>query len=256
MNKLLSFIVCLSFASVYANQVNISSTQLGGTLDNQVSAGCETGNQWDLESTLLNGSKLSIAASYNLKNGQYDAGWNQTFSSGDLFIDINGDAKNASNPSVGDLTYSTFSNSLVNYDYALHLDYNTNTYQAYQLNSSSVVSNVYWDNYNAQGNPLAYVSGGTLLGRYAFTYQTGLADNSALGFTSWGTSTTHNEITIDLADIGLKDGQNFTSHFTIGCGNDVAVGKSTVSVPEPASFSMLLIGLMSFAGGAFIRKRK
>jgi hypothetical protein len=257
MKKFFGIIVCVACFSAYATQINISSTALGGTLNNQVSAGCETGNQWDLESTLLDGSQLSIVSSFNLKDGQLASGWGKTFTSGDIFIDINGDAKNASNPSVGDLTYSTFSNSLVKYDYVLHLDFSANTYTAFQLSDASIVSNVYWDNYNSQGNPLAYVSGGTQIGNtHSLTYQINLADNAALGYTSWESPTKHNEVTVDLANLGLTGSHQFTSHFTIGCGNDVAVGKGTYSVPEPGSLSMVLIGLLSLMGFAVSRKRK
>jgi hypothetical protein len=262
MKKFFGIIACIACFSAYATPIKISSTALGGTLDNQVSAGCETGNQWDLESTLLDGSQLSIVSSFNLKDGQFASGWGKTFTSGDIFIDIkgiNGDAKNASNPAVGDLTYSTFSNSLVNYDYVFHLDFSNSspTYTVFKLNALSVLSNVYWDNYNSQANPLAYVSGGTQVGgTYSLTYQINLADNAALGYTSWGSPTKHNEVTVDLANLGLTGVHQFTSHFTIGCGNDVAVGKGTYSVPEPGSLSMILIGLLSLMGFAVSRKRK
>jgi hypothetical protein len=257
MKKFFAILACVACFSAYATPINISKTVLGGTLDDQVSPGCVTGNQWDLESTLLDGSQLSIVSSYNLKDGQFASGWNKTFTSGDIFIDINGDAKNASNPAVGDLTYSTFPNSLVKYDYALHLDFSANTYTAFQLSDASIVSNVYWDNHNAQGNPFQYVSGGTQIGgTYSLTYKTGLADNAALGYTSWESPTLHNSVTVDLANLNLSDGQKFTSHFTIGCGNDVAVGQGTIKVPEPGAFSMIFLGLLSLAGCAVSRKRK
>jgi hypothetical protein len=121
-----------------------------------------------------------------------------------------------------------------------------------------MVSNVYWDNYNAKANPFQYVSGGLQIGTtHTLTYQTNLVDNAALGYTSgWGSSTKHNMVTVDLANLNLNDGQQFTSHFTIGCGNDVAVGQGTIKVPEPGSFSMILIGLLSLTGCAVLRKRK
>jgi hypothetical protein len=258
MKKFFAILACVACFSAYATPIDISKTVLGGTLDDHVSPGCVTGNQWDLESTLLDGSNLSIVSSYNLKDGQFAPGWNKTFTSGDIFIDINGDAVNASNPLVGDLTYNNnFSNSLVNYDYVLDLDISANTYTAFKLNGGSTLSNVYWDNFNSQGNPFQYVSGGTQIGgTYSLTYKTGLADNAALGYTSWESPTLHNSVTVDLAKLGLTDGQQFTSHFTIGCGNDVAVGQGKIKVPEPGSFSMILIGLLSLAGGVVLRKRK
>ncbi len=263
MKKILGILICATFFSAYSTPINITSTALGGTSDDQVSPGCETGNIWDLESTLLDGTQLSIVASYNLKTGQnasvYNAGaWRtMNFYTGDIFIDINGDAKIFSNPAVGDQVYSTFQNINVKYDYAIDMDFTNNTYKVIQLNDNSLLSNVYWDNYNSQGNPCQYVSGGTQIGgTYSLGYQTGLSDNAALGYTSWEATTQHNKLTVDLANLGLTDGQQFTSHLAISCGNDVAVGKGTISVPEPGSLSMVLIGLLSLAGFAVSKKRK
>jgi hypothetical protein len=255
MKKFLGILIFIACFSAYATPVNITSTDLGGTEDDAVSAGCETGNSWDLESTILDGTKLSIVASYDLKNG-YDY-----TSIGDIFIDIDGNATNHSTSA------NTFSNSKVNYDYAIRINYSDNTYTVYKLNSTSTLSNV-GNNYSYQGwldrsnnsdvaSPYKYVGGGTVIGTYTLTYQTGLSDNSSLGYTSWESKTTHNEITVDLANLGLASGTySITSHFTITCGNDVAVGKGTISVPEPGSFSMILMGLLSLGGFAISRKRK
>jgi hypothetical protein len=263
LKKILGVLICATWFSAYAAPVNISKTVLGGTLDDQVSPGCEQGNIWDLESTLLDGTQLSIVASYNLKTGQ-DA-WvyknntwnNMNFYSGDIFIDVNADAQNYSNPAVGDLTDGTFTNSHVKYDYVFDMDFAHNTYKVIKLNDNSLLSNVYWDNYNFQGNPCQYVSGGTQIGAtYTLSYQTGLSDNAALGYTSWEATTKHNKVTVDLANLGLTGSTNFTSHFSISCGNDVGVGQGTISVPEPSSLSMIFVGLLSLAGFAVSRKRK
>lgn len=257
MNKILSAAVFASCVSAYALPVNITSTVLGGLGDDQVSLGCVATNAWDLEATLLDGSKLSIVSSFNLKNGQSDGA--RTFTSGDIFIDIDGDATNFDNPLQGDYSvspYNRFTNANVNYDYALKLDFTANKFTVFQLSDESILSNIYFDDYkdNFMGNPFQYVSGGTNLGTFDLTYTTGLTDNAALGYTSWASTTTHNMVTVDLANLNLKDGQEFTSHFTIGCGNDVAVGKGNVHVPEPASCGMILFGLAGLLP-VYLRKR-
>jgi hypothetical protein len=268
MKKLCLSIVCAACFSVYATPINITSTALGGKGDNQVCPADQPGNQWDLESVLLDGTKLSIVGSFNFKAGQYDPGTKQTFLSGDIFIDLNGDATDATVPGITDKKYVDFSNSLVKYDYAISLNFSANTYTIYQLKSTSILESPYFGKTNGVGDPYKYVSGGTTVGTYALNYQTGLADNPSLGYTSWmpnakngltGSSfgkVTHNEVTVDLAPLGLKNGQKITSHLTIGCGNDVITGQGCIKLPEPGSLPMIITGLISLLGIAVSRKRK
>jgi hypothetical protein len=267
-NKFWIFLIAACICA-NATPINITSTALGGKLDNQVCAGNQKGNQWDVESVLLDNTKLSLVGSYNFKAGQYDPGTKQTFYSGDIFIDLNNDATNATISGLTDKKYSNFSNSLVKYDYAISLNFSTNKYTIYQLSNTSVLQSAYFGKTNSAGNPFKYVSGAKgIIGTYDLTYNIGLPDNASLGYTSWmpdakngltGTSfgrVTHNQVTVDLAPIGLKNGQKLTSHFTIGCGNDVITGQTCIKLPEPGSFSMIIVGLLSLIGIAVSRKRK
>jgi len=269
MKKIFWILLSAACFSAFSTPINITSTALGGKGDNQVCPADQPGNQWDLEAVLLDKTKLSIVGSFNLKSGQYDAGTKQTFLSGDIFIDLNGDATNATISGLADKKYATFSNSLVKYDYAISLNFSANQYTIYQLSSSSQLESAYFGKTNSAGNPFKYVSGATrTVGTYALNYQTGLPDNSSLGYTSWmpnakngltGSSfgkVTHNEATVDLAPLGLKNGQKITSHFTIGCGNDVLTGQGCIKLPEPGSLSLIITGFISLLGLAATRKRK
>lgn len=245
--------------SVMATPINITSTKLGGLGDNAVSPGCDQGNVWDLESVLLDGTQLSLVGSYDFKNGQVDPYRSPTtYYSGDIFIDLDNNAKNFEVPnSNGSLyeNYLTFNNSATQYDYAIKLDFNTNTYTAYKLDNNSVLSSVYFNNYdlNNNGNPFQLVSGGIAVGTGTLGYQTGLADNASLGYTSWGTSSTHNMVTVDLASLHTNI-TDLTTHFTIGCGNDVLTGSA--KVPEPGMLSLAGLSLMSLIGLAASRRKK
>ena len=259
--KVLLSAVCIGLFcfSAFATPINITSSKLGGLGNNQVSPGCDQGNAWDLESVLLDGSLLSIVATFDLKNGEtdpYRAG--VSYSSGDIFIDLNNDAKNYQVSSPNGAYYEhyfTFKNSYTQYDYAIKLDFSTNTYTAYKLDDNSLLQSVYFNNYdlNFDGNPFTLVSGGTEVGGGTLDYQTGLADNAGLGYTSWGTTTLHNKVTIDLASLHAQI-NDLTTHFTIGCGNDVLVGSA--KVPEPGALSLLGLGLLSMIGIAATRRKK
>jgi hypothetical protein len=268
MKKTVLLVVCAVCFTAYATPVNITSTALGGKGDNQVCPADQPGNQWDLESVLLDNTKLSIVGSFNFKTGQYDPGTKQTFYSGDIFIDLNGDATNGTISGLSDKKYTNFSNSLVKYDYAISLNFSSSTYSIYQLSNTSVLESAYFGKTNSAGDPFKYVSGGKTLGTYALNYQIGLADNSSLGYTSWmpnakngltGSSfgkVTHNEVTVDLAPLGLKNGEKVTSHFTIGCGNDVITGQGYIKLPEPGALSLIITGMLSLIGIAVSRRKK
>jgi hypothetical protein len=237
MNKLVSLLVLAISIAAFATPVNITVTGTtpipytwpsgGSTVvppgDNEVLPDNLLGNNADLEAMLLDGSQLSLVASYDLKNG----------TPGDLFLALNGDTK---------------------YDYALRFDFTTSNYDVYQI---APLTTLFTNGPDMDGKNAAYASPfqvvastATDIGSFDFTYKTGLADNAALGYTSWpgyGT-TTHNEITeVNLADfLTLSTGEEIATHFTIGCGNDELNGHGRI--PEPGSMSMILVGLLSLVG--------
>ena len=242
MKKLISMLILAACVSAFATPVNITVT---GTTpvsidwyglpgfthvppgDNEVMPGCIQGNAWDLEAVLLEGSQLSLVGSYDFANGC------DGYTSGDLFLALNGDTK---------------------YDYALRFDFVNSKYNVLDL--SSGYSYIHATDISAS-DPFKVKDGtAPVIGSpLSFTYLTGLPDNAGLGYTSWESPTSHNEITVDLGNfLVLTTGEEITTHFTIGCGNDELNGHGRI--PEPGSLSMILVGLLSLAGLAVSRKRK
>jgi hypothetical protein len=246
MKRLVAMLVLVAGVSVFATPVNITVTGttpvsidwfgLPGTTvvppgDNQMMPGTDRSNAWDMEAVLLDGNNLSLVASYDWANGEPFGSTMVT--TGDLFIAVNGSST---------------------YNYALRFDYGTSNYDVYQLSSSSKF--IVPDDFILGSAPFEVdASTATDIGTHGFQYQTGLSDDAALGYTSWGTSTTHNEITLDLANfLALQTGEEIATHITMSCGNDELNGFGRV--PEPGSLSMILVGLLSLGGLALSRKRK
>ena len=97
----LSLIICVS--NLTADNITIYDNRVSGSPgdwynrgnapgeDQEVEPGMLTGQSWDLEGFLLNGNILSMVGGYNFKDGvMYNR---DLITSGDIFIDVNGDAK-------------------------------------------------------------------------------------------------------------------------------------------------------------------
>jgi len=250
MKKLISLLVLAACFSAFATPVNITvvgpiavSTWNGDPVppfntnvppgDNQVLPDNLLGNNWDMEAVILDGSKLSLVASYDWMNGVPS----DAVTTGDLFLAVNGDTK---------------------YDYALRFNFGTDNYDVYKIVSGTTFNSVNDGKNGLLANPFTVVAGSANdLGDHAFLYTTGLSDNAALGYTSWPGygKTTHNEITLNLADfLSLTAGEEIATHITMTCGNDELNGHGRI--PEPGSLSMILVGLLSLGGLALSRKRK
>ena len=190
-----------------------------------------------------------MVGGYNFATGEVGNGIR--FTSGDIFIDIDGNAKygaTISPISVGG--YQSMKNTF-GWDYAISLDFTKSEYSVYQIDAGDYVKTPYFTA-NRPSAPFEYVSGGTLLSAASgtFTYQTGQND-AAVGFGLTGGL--HNVVGgIDLSFLGETD---FTAHFTMGCGNDMLIGKGTIQVPEPGSFSLMFLGLATLAGALVIRRK-
>lgn len=243
--------------STIASPTNITKVGvLGGLSDNQTSPGCISNNQWDLESFLMDGTKLSLVSTFDQKNG-VDWSDNINYALGDIFIDLDGNAQNYFNQT---LNYpGTFKNNLTNWDYAIKLDYSTLTYTQYALtgNSNLYAVNEAYNQLNSNGDPYRLkISNEVIVGTGSLSYVTGLADNSSLGYTSFESSTTHNMTTVDIGSLLKPGNNNITAHVTMLCGNDIVTGKTSVNVPEPSIISIFLLGFSMLSVGLIKRPKK
>lgn len=211
--------------------------------DQEVEPGNQTGQIWDLEGFFLNGTSLTMVGGYDFINGQGG------YASGDIFIDVNGDAIYGVAENSTLRGYKTVTGATFGYDYVIDLDFSPNSlsYKVFKLDSLTSLTVYYGENY--ESNPWQYVNGGEEIVAAAGTigYQTDLsdADTGFLGDTT-DAPRSHNSATVDIGFLG--HGVDFTSHFTIGCGNDNLMGKGTTPTPEPATMLLFGFGLIGLAG--------
>ena len=202
------------------------------------------GQDWDLEGMYMNnGSTLTIVGGYDFKNGTtYNS---HTYTSGDIFIDVNGNAVYGQTANGGSGTGGT-TTSLFGYEYVLDLDYNTMTYDVIQLTPGSTVLTKVSD--VPSSNPWKYSSGGTQVAGYqdvSFTYYSNLSNADVGGLQGYGGDNVHYAIVTDLGF--LADGTVVTVHYTYECGNDNLMGRTMV--PDMASTVTLCgFALLGLAG--------
>lgn len=220
--------------------------------DNETEPGTEIGQKWDLEAFHLNGTTLNMIGGFNFLAGE------GTYASGDIFIDVNGDA--VWGPTTPGGTGTTVkSNDMFKYDYVIRLngrilnsslDSTTGdgqsidgTYDVFKLSDASsevTVASI------GSSNPWTYYSGGQKIA-------SGVAVQSAYTgglYQGYAGNDTHYQFGgFDLSFIPVADRDNVFFKFTMECGNDnlIGVGKVPDSGMTLAMFGLGISGLAVFS---------
>ena len=226
--------------------------------DNETEPGTAIGQQWDVEAFQLNGLTLSVIGGFNFMAGE------GTYASGDIFIDVDGDAIYGTDIGGGGTT--TKSNSLFKYDYVIDfqqtLDANLDSsvssigpkYTVYKLDTTSdlVISVAVAG--NAESNPWVYHSGGEAVSGHVDrdivvgTYTGG-------EYAGFGANNNHNMIQLDLSFLGSYVPSGALFKFTMECGNDNLVGRAPNHVSDSGA-PLALLGMGLAAMGSVLRSRR
>jgi len=232
----------------------------GNYENDEVEPGCYTGQKWDMEAFLLDDMDLQVKGGVDMVKGVYSIENNRRYYSGDIFIDVNNNAKwgpNAPKDITGD-GYDQISNTELGWDYAIVFNRETadvggsklvdNTYSVYQLASTFTYIEVYYDE-NFEANPFRYIAGGSPVAnvtdtKYEWT-------DGPLEYLMKGIDLSF------LAGVGDAGEDDITFHYTYGCGNDLLIGKTKAFAPVPdGGLTLVLLGMGLGALGVTSRRMR
>jgi len=203
------------------------------------------GQTYDLEGFAQDGNSLTMVSGYN-----FWAPPRTDMDPGDVFIDVTGDVVfGVESDGSGAIPV----NNVWGYDYVYDLDFVNNTYALYKIDASTQVRNVLYGTSpdNREANPWNYHSGGAeIVSGVSFNYWNNLTDLDLAAYPFTGGD--HYAVQVDLSQIPMAGGTEFTAHFTMACGNDNLMGRS-VAIPDGGMTVMLLSGAV--LGLAILRTR-
>jgi hypothetical protein len=219
--------------------------------DNETEPGTAIGQHWDVEAFRVNGLTLSMIGGFNFMTGE------DTYASGDIFIDIDGDATWGTD--IGGGGTKVKSNSLFKYDYVIDLQQTVNSsydstvssigtqYTVYKLdeNSDQVISVAVAA--NAESNPWIYHAGGEAVTGFVGR-DIGIGFYTGGEYAGFDGNNIHHMLQFDLGFLGatIPDGTVFK--FAMECGNDNLVGVYNNVPDQGATIAFLGFGLALVGG--------
>ncbi len=213
-----------------------------GQEDEETEPATARSHVWDLEAMFLNGTNLSLVGEWDFVNGHdgasgiYDRDGDGKYTSGDIFIDVDG------------VNHA----SAYGYDYVFDVDWTSGSYTLYQLNAQSTFLKT---TYKQDSNPWKLDANGTDTG-ITGNFEISLLSEELVNEKGLLGDAYHYVVSFDLDPILDSEGiekMDFTAHFTMECGNDDLMGQGTAPVPEPATIVLMGVGLLGIAG--FTRKK-
>ncbi|MFL0797969.1 MAG: PEP-CTERM sorting domain-containing protein [Cellvibrionaceae bacterium] len=225
-----------SEVTIYDGDSKYDTGWYGKQEDQEVEPGMASHQKWDAEGMFFDGTNLTMVGGFDFLNGvagYTGVGSEKDFTSGDIFIDIDGDRIAGSTTSAinGQLNVA----NTFGFDYVLDVNWAAGTYDVLSIDTQSTVTTAYYKaNYGS--SPWLYNNGGTLLGSGTLEYFAGLtdADTGFLGGSHYA---------VTGFDLSFLNVDSFDISWTMGCGNDHLVG-SVSTVPEPGSIALLVFGLL------------
>lgn len=217
-----------------------------GLEDESTDYGATYSQQWDLEGFFWNAMSKTLTGvgGFDFQNGY------QGQKAGDVFIDVNGDAR------IPASTPEPVPPSLQGYDFVLDFGWNDRAgglgYSIVDLRTGSPVLETSWAS-RLGSDPYRYVSGGLVLasGLSLVGYDTGLNDDLDGDGVSdvLGGNGAHYAYQLDMTWLSQLGFDSFTVHQTMTCGNDGHNGH----VPD-GGLTVCLLGI-TMAGIGIVRRR-